>query len=125
MPPSRKPKALEPLAVQRGDVVLALFGKHQWLPALVSETTDCSAPTVLIEFFGDHAVGQQPRAKLRPFADLETMSSRSQPQSAAHGRAVAEARRGGAAGAISRCAPALYVKIAQTLNDIYMFIYMC
>ena len=93
MPPSRKPKALEPLAVQRGDVVLALFGKHQWLPALVSETTDCSAPTVLIEFFGDHAVGQQPRAKLRPFADLETMSSRSQPQSAAHGRAVAEARR--------------------------------
>ena len=91
MPPSRKPKSLEPLAVQHGDVVLALFGKHQWLPALVSETTDCSAPTVLIEFFGDHAVGQQPRTKLRPFSDIDSISR--QPQSASYGRAVAEARR--------------------------------
>ena len=86
MPPSRKHVAVEPLTVQVGDVGKAL----RTVTALVAETTACSAPTVLVEGVGDHAFGQQPRTKLRPFADLDELPSRGQPVSAAFDRAVAE-----------------------------------
>ena len=82
MPPSRKHVAVEPLTVQVGDVGKAL----RTVTALVAETTACSAPTVLVEGVGDHAFGQQPRTKLRPFADLDELPSRGQPVSAAFDR---------------------------------------
>ena len=85
--------------VKPGDVVLARFGKHHYWPALVTEVSaGVTSQRVTLVFFGDHkssnvSHGGAAKTVIRPFGDLDRLTSRERPATDVYKAALDEANR--------------------------------
>lgn len=84
---------------QPGDVVLAKFGKHQFWPALVAASTGNPVRLRLV-FFGDHRElsvslqqGDARRRMVRPFSDLDSLTTRERAATDMYEHAICEAQK--------------------------------
>ncbi|KAL1503305.1 hypothetical protein AB1Y20_011357 [Prymnesium parvum] len=75
----------------KGEVVLALVGKHKWWPALVDRVLP-DQEALHLYFFGDHKQGAWRRSRTRPFSQLDSLSSHQRPKCPLYALALSEAR---------------------------------